>query len=95
MSIDVRNTFNRTLRLRAFLKGARAEKQKADTWVTWQSRGNQASHHDGITCEKELSVLFHRLFDDMAVYNVRTYGRNDPWLRDLSGTYYLKGIGEA
>ena len=92
---DVRNTHSRHLRLRAFLKGARAPKQVADTYITWQSRGNRAAHADKITCEEELTILFNRLFDDQHAFNIRSFGRPDPWVRERSGVYYLKSEDEA
>ena len=91
---DVRNTHSKNLRLRAFMKGARASKQKATRYVTWQQRGNRASHTDGITDHDALVVLFDRLFKDQHAYNIKTYGRPDPFGMVESGVYYLKGGDE-
>ena len=92
--MDVRNTHNKNLRLRIFLKGARAKKQKANRYITWQSRGNQAFHTDGITDHATLKALFNRLFDKQHAYNIKTFGRPDPFGMVESGVYYLKSEDE-
>ena len=92
--MDVRNTHSRSLRLRSFLKGARAEKQKADRYITWQSSGNKMAHHDMVTDHDALVVLFDRLFKAQHEFNIAQYGRADPFAMVSSGVYYIKSPEE-
>jgi hypothetical protein len=92
--MDVRNSFNKKRRLRSFLKGARANKQKSRINMTWQSAGNDAFHTLGIDDPKELETMFDKMFTKKQGENMRDYGRHDPWKRDDTGIYYIKGKDE-